>query len=122
LTLVALLQFISYRHLSHQKKTNYALNTLLGREEFVKEVLTGLTAPPSYFPQNVPMNIQGYDSFGEVMERGRRALTPDTFEAAAYETQEVIIDTRPSGEFIHGFVLGSTVSDWMVHLHRGWAR
>jgi hydroxyacylglutathione hydrolase len=48
--------------LGHQKATNYALQPELTREAFKKEVLTGLVAPPSYFPLNVLMNIQGYDS------------------------------------------------------------
>ena len=40
----------------------------LTKEEFIKEILTGLTTPPGYFPQNVLMNIKGYDSMDEVME------------------------------------------------------
>lgn len=37
--------------LGHQKATNYALNPKLSKEEFIKEILTGLTPPPSYFPK-----------------------------------------------------------------------
>jgi glyoxylase-like metal-dependent hydrolase (beta-lactamase superfamily II) len=39
--------------LGNQKATNYALRPEITREEFVQEVLTGLTPPPGYFPQNV---------------------------------------------------------------------
>ena len=50
--------------LGNQKKINYALQDMT-KEAFIKEVLTGLTPPPAYFPQNVMMNIQGYDSIDE---------------------------------------------------------
>ena len=36
--------------LGHQKKTNYALRADMTKEEFINELLTGLTAPPGYFP------------------------------------------------------------------------
>ena len=53
--------------LGHQKRTNYALRPDMSKEEFIKELLTGLTAPPQYFPLNVMMNIKGYDSIQEVI-------------------------------------------------------
>ncbi len=92
--------------LGNQKKTNYALQPMT-KEEFVKEVLTGLTPPPAYFPQNVLMNIQGYDSIDEVLERGVRPLTPAEFEAAANETGAMILDTREAQVFAKGFVPNS---------------
>jgi len=92
--------------LGNQKKTNYALQEMT-KEEFIKEVLTGLTPPPSYFPQNVLMNIQGYDSIDEVLERGIRPLSPAAFEAAANETGAVVIDTRDAQVFAKGFIPNS---------------
>jgi len=89
--------------LGNQKKTNYALQEM-SKEEFIRQVITGLTPPPSYFPQNVMMNIQGYDSIDDVMERGRRALTPVEFEAAANETGALVLDTRAPQVFAKGFV------------------
>lgn len=93
--------------LGHQKQTNYALNPALSREEFKKEVLNGLVAPPSYFPMNVLMNIQGYDSISEVLKRGQHALSPEAFEAAANETGALILDTRNAVEFAKGFIPNS---------------
>jgi glyoxylase-like metal-dependent hydrolase (beta-lactamase superfamily II)/rhodanese-related sulfurtransferase len=93
--------------LGNQKKTNYALNPALTREEFKKEVLTGLVAPPAYFPLNVLMNIQGYDSIDKVLERGQHALSPEGFEAAANETGALILDTRDPQTFAAGFVPNS---------------
>ena len=60
--------------LGHQKATNYALRADMTREEFMQELLTGLTPPPGYFPKNVLMNIGGYDQFDDVMNRGSQPL------------------------------------------------
>jgi hydroxyacylglutathione hydrolase len=89
--------------LGNQKKTNYALQEMT-KEEFTRQVITGLTPPPSYFPQNVMMNIQGYDNIDDVLQRGQRALSPEEFEAAANETGAIIIDTRAPQVFAKGFV------------------
>ena len=93
--------------LGNQKKTNYALNPALTREAFKKEVLTGLVAPPAYFPLNVLMNIQGYDSIDKVMERGQHALSPEAFEVAANETGALVLDTRDPQTFAAGFIPNS---------------
>ncbi|WP_114752137.1 MBL fold metallo-hydrolase [Pleomorphovibrio marinus] len=92
--------------LGNQKKTNYALQEM-SKEQFIKEVTQGLTPPPSYFPQNVMMNIQGYDSIDEVLDRGQRALTPEEFEVAANETGAIVLDTRKAKEFAKGFIPNS---------------
>ncbi len=93
--------------LENQKKTNYALNPSLTKDEFKKAVLDGLVAPPGYFPLNVLMNIQGYDSIDKVLERGQHALSPEAFEAAANETNALILDTRDAQVFAKGFVPNS---------------
>jgi len=93
--------------LGNQKKTNYALNPNLSKEDFIKEVLTGLVAPPAYFPLNVLMNIKGYDSIDKVIERGSHAMSPEAFEAAANETGAIILDTRKAQDFAKGFVPNS---------------
>ena len=90
--------------LGNQKKFNYALNPAFTKEEFIKEILTGLVPPPSYFPQNVLMNIKGYENLDEVMERSSQALSPEAFEAAANETEALIIDVRDAQVFAKGFV------------------
>ncbi len=93
--------------LGNQKKTNYALRADMTRKEFVKELLTGLTNPPGYFPKNVLMNIQGYESLDTVMERGRKALTAQEFEFVATETHALILDTRAPEAFAKGFIPNS---------------
>ncbi len=92
--------------LGNQKKTNYALQEMT-KEEFTKEVITGLTPPPSYFPQNVMMNIEGYDSIDTVLSRGVNPLSPEEFEVAANETGALILDTRAPQVFTKEFVPNS---------------
>jgi len=93
--------------LGNQKRTNYALRADMTREEFVKELLTGLTNPPGYFPKNVLMNIQGYESLDTVMERGNKALSVEEFELVANETHALILDTRNPEVFAKGFIPNS---------------
>lgn len=93
--------------LGNQKRTNYALNPTMNKEDFKKELLRGLMPPPSYFPKNVVMNIKGYDHIDDVLERGTKALSAKEFEAVANETDAVIIDTRHQDEFIKGFIPNS---------------
>jgi rhodanese-related sulfurtransferase len=93
--------------LGHQKKTNYALRADLGKEQFIREVLTGLSVPPAYFPLNVLMNKGGYDSMDEVLKRGKHALGPEAFEAAANETGALMLDTRDPDKFSAGFIPNS---------------
>ena len=94
----------TYDTLGNQKKNNYALRADMTREEFIKEVITGLMPPPSYFPKNVMMNIEGYDNIEQVIQRGTQALSPAAFEAAANETGALILDTRAPQNFAKSFI------------------
>lgn len=93
--------------LGNQKETNYAMRANMTKAEFVKEVTTGLMPPPAYFPLNVAMNKNGYDSIDEVIRRGTHALSPRAFETAANETGALILDTRDPQVFSEGFVPNS---------------
>ena len=93
--------------LGHQKMTNYALRGNMTKAEFVKEVTDGLMPPPAYFPLNVGLNKHGYDPIDEVMQRGTVALSPRAFEAAANETDALILDTRDAETFSNGFIPNS---------------
>ncbi len=93
--------------LGNQKKTNYALQPNLSKEQFIKEVLTGLMPPPGYFPKNVQMNISGYDSIEEVLQRGSKSLSVSAFESLANETKALILDTRSPQDFASGFIPNS---------------
>ncbi len=93
--------------LGHQKATNYALRANMTREEFIKEVTAGLMPPPAYFPLNVMLNKQGYESIDEVMKRGKIGLSADAFELAANETGALVLDTRDAQIFAKGFIPNS---------------
>lgn len=92
--------------LGNQKKTNYALQEM-SKEQFIKEVTDGLLPPPAYFPENVMMNIKGYESLDVVMERGMSALSPEKFEETANQNDALILDTRNAQNFCEGFIPNS---------------
>ena len=91
--------------IGEQKATNYALRADMSKEEFVKEVLDGISTPPQYFPKNVMMNKQGYTSFDEVLAKGTLALDLDTFEQ--YAKDALILDVRTQADFASGHIKGA---------------
>lgn len=93
--------------LGNQKRFNYALRADMTKDEFIKEVLTGLTNPPAYFPKNVLMNIKGYESIDMVLDRGEKALSAIEFEIVANETEALILDSRQTDDFAAGFIPNS---------------
>lgn len=97
----------TYDTLGNQKATNYALRADMTEEEFVTELLDGLTEPPAYFPQNVVMNIVGYESIDKVLSQATTAHPVPEFEALVEEKEAMIIDTRNEKEFVQGFIPGS---------------
>ncbi|NNC93995.1 MAG: MBL fold metallo-hydrolase [Chitinophagales bacterium] len=86
--------------LGNQKKVNYALRADMTKEEFVKEVTDGLLPPPAYFPENVRLNKEGYESIEKIVKRGTQALSPEAFEVAANETGALVLDVRHENEFV----------------------
>jgi glyoxylase-like metal-dependent hydrolase (beta-lactamase superfamily II)/rhodanese-related sulfurtransferase len=90
--------------LGHQKQTNYALRADMTREEFIREVTDGLLPAPAYFPENVKMNKEGYESIDQVLAQGLQALSPDAFERIANETGALLLDTRSPQVFAKGFL------------------
>jgi hydroxyacylglutathione hydrolase len=93
--------------LGDQKKLNYALRPELSREDFIKEVTTGLVDPPQYFPKNAVMNRMGYESIDVVRERGAQPLSVRAFKAAWEGEGALVLDTRHQEQFVHGFIPGS---------------
>lgn len=90
--------------LGNQKKANYALRADMTREEFIKELLDGLGTPPAYFPQNVMMNIQGYESLDQVIEKSLKPLKPNEFEALANQSEAIILDVRHESDFVKAHI------------------
>ncbi|MCG8182973.1 MBL fold metallo-hydrolase [Tenacibaculum piscium] len=106
--------------IGNQKKTNYALRENMTKQEFIKEVTDGLLPPPAYFPLNVKMNKEGYESIDEVIKKGAISLSVADFEKTANNTDAIILDVRHQSEFIKGFIpqsifigLGGTFAPWV---------
>lgn len=97
----------TWGRLGDQKILNYALRSDMSRQEFVKEVTSGLVAPPQYFPKNAVMNKMGYESFDEVINRGETPLSVRAFKAAWEAHEAIVIDTRHQDDFVKGFIPGS---------------
>lgn len=93
--------------IGHQKQSNYALRPDMSEQEFVQELLTGLTDPPQYFPENVKMNIAGYESIDDVVKRGTRKLSITEFESMATSCGAIVLDTRDPASFVNGFIPNS---------------
>lgn len=83
--------------LGNQKQTNYAFK--LKREDFIKELVTGLAIPPAYFPENVAMNKQENLGFDRIIERGTRALSVREFEQMSHQPDVLVLDTRRNNAF-----------------------
>ncbi|WP_291129359.1 MBL fold metallo-hydrolase [Flavobacterium sp. UBA7682] len=93
--------------LGNQKRTNYALRADMTKEEFTKELLDGLGLPPAYFPQNVMMNIKGYESLDSVIEKSNIGLSPKEFEAVANQGDVVVLDVRHENDFVKAHIPNS---------------
>lgn len=86
--------------LGNQKKNNYALRADMTKEEFKTELLDGLATPPAYFPQNVMMNINGYESLDTIIAKSLKSLNPREFEIIANQTEALLLDVRNENDFI----------------------
>ena len=96
----------SFSTIGEQKKSNYALQAIT-RDEFIKAVTEGLSAPPQYFPINAQINKQGYESLDQVLQSGMQPLSVSAFAKAMEEKDIIVLDTRNSSEFPGGFIPGS---------------
>lgn len=91
--------------LGQQKKTNYALQKM-SREEFIKAVTDGLTAPPQYFLKDAMINKNGYENIDAVMSRNLKALSAEEVKKEISEGS-LVLDTRDPDSFEKGFIKGS---------------
>jgi len=96
----------TYSTIGAQKQGNYALQQP-DKESFIKAVTDGLEAPPKYFPINVKINKEGYDSLDAVLKKSMVALSIPEFKNIAFGEDALLLDTRKSTEFTEGFIPGS---------------
>lgn len=92
----------TFSTIGNQKENNYALKEQT-KEAFIKEVTTGLNAPPAYFPLNAQINSTGYESLDNVRSKSLTPLSVADFEQKV-RNGAIILDTRASAIFTEGFV------------------
>ena len=76
-----------------QKVSNYALQTDLKKEEFVKKLTAEIPTPPEYFFEAARMNKEGYANVIELVKKATTPLAFDKFNAEV-EKGAIIIDSR----------------------------
>ena len=89
--------------IGNEKQNNYALQTG-SKEEFVKAVTEGLTAPPQYFPINAKINQQGYESLDAILEKALQPLPVEQVKNLKYNEDIILLDTRTATLFTEGFI------------------
>lgn len=82
----------TFSTIGEQKKFNYALKEMT-REEFIKEITSGLSAPPAYFPLNAEINKKGYSSLDEILSKNLKSLSVADFESEI-KKGALVLDTR----------------------------
>ena len=104
--------------LGNQKKTNYALREDMTKEEFIKEVTTGLKEPPQYFPNNVKMNKSINKSIDEVIHKGSTPLDAATFHEMSLQKDILVVDTRSKETYTEE---GTVPGAWYIGLDGSFA-
>ncbi|HKJ06982.1 MAG TPA: MBL fold metallo-hydrolase, partial [Flavobacteriaceae bacterium] len=99
--------------LGNQKKTNYALREDMTKEEFIKEVTTGLTTPPQYFPNNVRMNKGVNTSIDAILDRGTTPIDAHTFHEMSLQDDILVLDTRTKEKYTD---TGTVPGAWYIGL------
>ena len=88
-----------------QKASNYALQDM-SREEFIRQVTDGISAPPQYFFDDARLNKTGYDSLETLIQNSNKALNLEETDKALQDGA-LILDVRVPDEFENGFIPGS---------------
>jgi len=86
--------------LGYERRTNWAFQ-VPDEREFVRGVLADQPEPPGYFARMKRLNVLGVPPMPEVRTEGDAALRERVRRGA------VVVDTRPSGEFLARHLAGS---------------
>ena len=93
--------------LGNQKKVNYALNLDLSKEEFVKQILDGLTEPPQYFPKNALMNKRINTPISKLLTKGLTAITANQYQDYLTIEGVLFLDVRSPKDFAEKHIVNS---------------
>lgn len=91
--------------IGQEKEGNYALKAAT-KQEFIRSVTAGLSAPPQYFPINAQINKEGYESLSSILEQGLRPLSAQNVKEEIGK-DAIVLDTRHASVFTQGFIPGS---------------
>lgn len=92
--------------LGNQKKVNYALGDL-SKEEFIKELTTGILPAPQYFAKNANLNKSGYANYDTVTRQGNKALSVMETIELMKDGKAIILDVRKPQDFAKEHIPGS---------------
>jgi hydroxyacylglutathione hydrolase len=95
----------TFSTIGEQKKFNYALKDQ-AKDDFVKELTSGILPPPQYFFEDARINKEGYEAIDVVIDRNSKPLSASEVQSMI-EKGATILDTRPADEFEKGFIPGS---------------
>lgn len=90
----------TYDTLANQKLVNYALDPNLSKDEFIKQVLDGLSTPPQYFPKNASMNKQINKPIDSIIKDSLQAISLNDFIHYTTHKNALILDVRTTSDFI----------------------
>jgi hydroxyacylglutathione hydrolase len=94
----------AFSTIGEEKENNYAL-TAPDKESFIKAIIDGLGAPPSYFKVNARINKEGYKNLDELLKKGLQPISVSELKQWKKEEKDMIIlDTRPAEQFTEGFI------------------
>jgi glyoxylase-like metal-dependent hydrolase (beta-lactamase superfamily II)/rhodanese-related sulfurtransferase len=88
----------TFDSLGNQKKTNYALQNI-SKQDFIKELTSGILPAPQYFAKNASLNKKGYKNYKDVLESGSIGLSAESFEETIKDVKPIILDVRKADEF-----------------------
>ena len=95
----------TFATLGNQRQFNYALQPM-SRESFIQKVSEGQGIAPQYFPENVKLNKEGYNSLDEILSKALTPLTVDFFEREMKKSI-LVLDTRDPQDFAKKHIPGS---------------
>lgn len=95
----------TFSTIGEQKRFNYALKDQ-SKDDFVKELTSGILPPPQYFFEDARINKEGYEAIDTVIDRNSRSLGSKEVEKLINKGA-TILDTRTADEFEKGFIPGS---------------
>ena len=77
---------------------NYALGNLT-KDEFIKELTTGILPAPQYFAKNANLNKSGYGNYDKITSNASRPLSISETQDLLKTTTAIILDVRKPQEF-----------------------